>query len=253
MRHGEFDPFDESPRGEYVSAGKRKLLAADFARRLTEAGETLHPAVAHGKKIASSFWGYAWCRAVETWQDYESRLPAGRSILKNGGVIGLDIAPRRADAVVALDRVYRVTIRFAAIDPEELDAVRRRCTGKLDSLIDLIQGRLSDDIASVLSDPENGLFPRCGELKTSCDCLDDAVLCRHAAAALYAIGARLDDDPALFFTLRGIDASTFFTAHGALVSAGDELRSGLSADELSEAFGIDIELENSEDNEHGHH
>lgn len=30
-------------------------------------------------------------------------------------------------------------------------------------------------------------------------------MCKHIAAALYGVGARLDEDPILFFRLRGID------------------------------------------------
>ena len=107
------------------------------------------------------------------------------------------------------------------------------------SLIDLIQGKLSDEVMELICDPAFGLFPRYSELKPSCDCLDDAVLCRHAAAALYAIAPRLDDQPELFFTLRGIDPKRFFALEAI---AGTESESDLSAEDLSAAFGIEIDL-----------
>jgi len=231
---------DDFPRDEYVRVAKRKQTAADFARQLEAEGEILQPASAHGKGIASSFWGRAWCRAIEAWNDYESRLPAGRSLLKNGGVIDLRISRSLAEAYVTADRLYKVRIVFQDVAQEQVDSLKQRCAGKLTSLVDLIEGKLSDEVISLICDPGNGLFPQYGELKTICNCIDDAVMCRHAAAALYAIAPRLDDKPELFFTLRGIEPGDFFAASDAVAEAAGPQE--LSADELSEAFGIDIEL-----------
>ena len=229
------DPFGDS----YVRVKKRRETAESIAARLTAEGEELQPVKAHGKAIASSFWGRVWCRAIEDWQDYESRLPAGRSLLKNGGVIDLKLSENRAQAQVVADRLYQVQIRFEGVEEEQLNALRNACAGKLTSLIDLIRGDLSDDVMELICDPAFGLFPRYSELKPSCDCLDDAVLCRHAAAALYAIAPRLDDQPELFFTLRGIDPESFFALDAV---AGPEEAGDLSAEDLSATFGIEIDL-----------
>lgn len=229
------DPFGDS----YVRVKKRRETAESIAARLTAEGEMLQPVKAHGKAIATSFWGRAWCRAIEEWQDYESRLPAGRSLLKNGGVIDLQLRENCALAQVAADRLYQVQIRFDGVEEEQLDALRNACAGKLTGLIDLIQGKLSDEVMELICDPAFGLFPRYSELKPGCDCLDDAVLCRHAAAALYAIAARLDDQPELFFTLRGIKPERFFTLDAV---TGTETESDLSAEDLSATFGIEIDL-----------
>ena len=34
-------------------------------------------------------------------------------------------------------------------------------------------------------------------------------MCKHVAAALYGVGARLDENPLLFFELRGLDVERF--------------------------------------------
>ncbi|MBR1999233.1 MAG: SWIM zinc finger family protein, partial [Lentisphaeria bacterium] len=159
--------------------------------------------------------------------------------LKNGGVIDLKLSENRAQAQVVADRLYQVQIRFEGVEEEQLNALRNACAGKLTSLIDLIRGDLSDDVMELICDPAFGLFPRYSELKPSCDCLDDAVLCRHAAAALYAIAPRLDDQPELFFTLRGIDPESFFALDAV---AGPEEAGDLSAEDLSATFGIEIDL-----------
>lgn len=56
---------------------------------------------------------------------------------------------------------------------------------------------------------EGGLFPTPKEISFNCSCPDWALMCKHVSAVLYAIGARLDENPFLFFELRGIDADRF--------------------------------------------
>ncbi len=225
----------------YVKVKQRKQSAADFAAKLErEEGLILTPAVARGKGIAASFWGRAWCRAVDEWKDYESRLPAGRSLLKNGGVIDLKLEQNLASAYVAADRLYRVHLRFQDADAELIKELRLKCAGKLTSLVDFIRGDFSEEVMALICDPAYGVFPVYGDFRPDCDCLDDAVLCRHAAAVLYGIAARLDDDPVLFFTLRGISPEDFFDVKNTLENM--DTAGELSADELSETFGIHIEL-----------
>lgn len=225
-------------REEYISVKDRKRAAEIFAAELRAEGLTPEPAMPHGKAIASSFWGRAWCSAVDVWKDYESRLPAGRSLLKNGGVIDLKLKENLAESYVAADRLYRVRLHFKPADPFLLEELQTKCAGKLTSLVDFIRGDLSDEVMALICDPAYGIFPAYGDFRVDCDCLDDAVLCRHAAAVLYAVAPRQDDAPELFFTLRGIDPASFFAVEETLekLSGDDDL------EDLSETFGIHIEL-----------
>lgn len=54
---------------------------------------------------------------------------------------------------------------------------------------------------------ENGLFPSQREISFNCSCPDWALMCKHVAAVLYVIGTKLDENPFLFFELRGIDVN----------------------------------------------
>ena len=56
---------------------------------------------------------------------------------------------------------------------------------------------------------QGGLFPQPREISFNCSCPDWAMMCKHVAATLYAIGTRLDEEPLLFFTLRGIEMDPF--------------------------------------------
>lgn len=61
----------------------------------------------------------------------------------------------------------------------------------------------------VLFKDKDGLFPKPKEISFTCSCPDWAIMCKHVAATLYGIGVRLDENPSLFFTLRGIDIEKF--------------------------------------------
>jgi len=212
--------------------------ADSFAEELETDNRTLSPVTAHGRAVAASFWGRAWCRNIESYQDYESRLPRGRSYLKNGAVLDLTILPGKVEAIVAGSELYHVSIAIDPVDPERWEALKKQCAGKIGSLVDLVEGKLSDAIIELMCAPETGLFPAPEEIHMSCDCPDWADLCKHLAAVLYGIGARLDDDPGLFFVLRGVDRDELFSGDiaAALPDAPpDDLGN------LSDTFGIDLD------------
>ncbi len=55
--------------------------------------------------------------------------------------------------------------------------------------------------------PGTGLFPVPKEFKFSCSFPDWASMRKHAAAVLYGVGARLDQQPEFLFILRRVEAS----------------------------------------------
>ena len=118
-------------------------------------------------------------------------------------------------------------------------AIRAECAGRVGSVLELLQGRLSDHVLRVVTDPDRGLFPKPGEITLTCDCPDWAVMCKHAAAVLYGVGSRLDDRPELLFRLRDVDADDLVVGDMALpdASAGDDVLAG----DLADIFGIDLD------------
>ncbi len=229
------DCFDDESAPRSIKEMKAHTEA--LVKKLQKSGETLNPVGSNGRGIAKSFWGRAWCRNIESYQDYESRLPRGRSYLKNGAVIHLAILPGKVEALVAGSELYHVNIGIDPVAPERWATLRKQCAGKIGSLADLVEGRLSDAIIELLCGPDTGLFPLSEEIHLDCDCPDWADLCKHLAAVLYGIGARLDDDPGLFFVLRGVDRDELFTGDltDVLPDAPDDLG------DLSETFGIELE------------
>lgn len=232
---------------EYVPVAELKKRALRKIKALQRAGQQIDPVEAATSRglIAKSFWGKAWCKHLEAYSDYEHRLPRGRSYIRHAAVIDLKIQPQQVTALVNGSELYHLSIQISALPPKQWAALKARCQGKIGSLIELLQGKLSDEIMAIVMDPEHGLFPKPSEIRFNCDCPDWANLCKHVAAALYGVGARLDSAPELLFKLRGVDQQELI----AIESAVSEMTSGQSsrrrrnfqADTLSDVFGIELE------------
>ena len=117
--------------------------------------------------------------------------------------------------------------------------------GRVGSLMDLLQGKLSAQVMEIITRRETGLFPRPGEIGLSCSCPDWAGMCKHVAATLYAVGARLDQNPELLFVLRGADHLELVTEATESVTIGVSSSldgsATLTGENLGEIFGIEIE------------
>lgn len=210
--------------------------AAALRKRL---GRAPQPVEGHGNKLASTFWGRSWCTNLERYHDFSNRLPRGRTYLRQGNVLDLDIARGRITALVMGRALYVQTIEIAPVDARRWAAIRKRCAGKLGSMIELLEGRLSDEVMGIVTEPSAGLFPEPAELRMTCSCPDWASMCKHLAAVLYGVGLRLDVAPDLMFVLRGISADELVDT-GALIGASRPARA-LSPAELSDIFGVHID------------
>jgi uncharacterized Zn finger protein len=226
---------------------KRRAKAAAYAARLAKKEKrVLAPVSIAGRKITSSFWGQAWCDNLEQYSDFANRLPRGRTYVRNGSVIDLAISRGKVKSIVSGCEIYRIEIDIAVLKKALWNRLKRDCSSAIDSLLDLLQGRFDQGVMQRLTQRNDGLFPQPREIKMRCSCPDWAGLCKHLAATLYGVGARLDAAPELLFTLRGVDHSELM---GEAVGAANldralEGRAGaqlLGAD-LREVFGIDIEL-----------
>jgi uncharacterized Zn finger protein len=202
-RYHDYD--DDGGWPPYVSAAERRLRAAREAQKLRKKGEPLEPIRIEGRRIATTFWGKAWCDNMESYHDYDNRLPRGRSYARNGSVLDLQIAPGKVTALVSGSSLYRVAIDITQLSKKKWGAIRADCAGGIDSLVELLQGKLSKAVMERLCRQDAGLFPKPSEIRFSCTCPDFASMCKHVAAALYGVGARLDHKPELLFRLRAVN------------------------------------------------
>jgi uncharacterized Zn finger protein len=227
----------------YVTASARRRQAAQQLARLKQKGQDVSPVVIDGRTIAKTFWGKAWCANLERYSDYANRLPRGRSYVRGGSVVDLRIAPGAVRALVSGSSLYRVQVTIAPLPKPRWRAVCRDCAGAIDSLVELLQGRFPEPVAARICDPKKGLFPSPSEIVFTCSCPDWASMCKHVAAVLYGIGARLDTQADLLFVLRKVKEQDLIARAGRdLPDAARALPSSkvLDAGDLSELFGIEI-------------
>ena len=227
----------------YVPVAARRARAARAVATLTKKGKKTSPVVIDGRKIARTFWGEAWCDNLERYSDYANRLPRGRTYVRNGSVVDLQIAPGAVTAMVSGSDLYRIEVKVAAVPKARWSAVCRDCAGAIDSLVELLQGRLSQGVMTRICQEKTGLFPAPSEIEFTCSCPDWASMCKHVAAVLYGIGARLDEQPDLLFALRKVDQQDLITRAGTgLAQTGKGPKAGrvLGESDLSEMFGIEM-------------
>jgi len=228
----------------YVPVAKRRAQAQRKMNALSKKGVNIQPVAIEGRKIAKTFWGEAWCDHLEAFSDYANRLPRGRTYVRNGSVCHLEIKKGEILAKVAGSELYDLRIRIKTLPAKKWSGIKGRCAGQVGSLLELLKGRLSDHVMKVVTDRDEGMFPLPGEISLSCSCPDWAVMCKHVAAVLYGVGARLDQAPELLFKLRGVDheeliASDAEAAVSAATSRSQSER--LAQEDLSDVFGIDLD------------
>jgi uncharacterized Zn finger protein len=228
---------------EYVSVAEHKRRAEKKLASLRKKGRSMAPVILAGRTIAASFWGKSWCLNLERYSDYQSRLPRGRSYVRNSLVLDLKIAKGKVSALVSGSDLYTVTIAIAPIEPRQWMSVCRDCAGNIDSLVELLGGRLAQSVMDRVCREGDGLFPAPAEIKLSCSCPDWAEMCKHVAAALYGIGARLDEKPELLFVLRGVDANDLLVAAGenaGLPKNAPRAAKLLDESDIADVFGIEM-------------
>ena len=226
----------------YVPVAERRRQAERKLAKLKKQGQSIAPVAIEGRIIGKTFWGKSWCSNLERYSDYENRVPRGRTYVRNGSVVDLQIGKGEVTAMVAGSELYTIRIAIAPVNTARWKAICRDCAGSIDSLVELLQGRLARGVMDRVCRQGDGLFPAPGEIKLSCSCPDWADMCKHVAAALYGVGARLDHKPQLLFVLRGVDENELIAGAGKDVSLTKAApRAGKVLDgDVAALFGLEM-------------
>ena len=228
----------------YASAEEKRRRAEKAAVKISKGGGTSAPVRLEGKAIARSFWGKAWCANLESYSDYSNRMPRGRTYVRNGSVVHLEIRRGEIEALVSGSHLYKVKVQITPVKEERWKALCRECAGGIGSLMELLEGKLSARVMEIMTRRDFGLFPSPKEIKLACSCPDWAEMCKHVAAALYGVGARLDEKPELLFLLRHVSHQDLIGSTAAVTALTGEKTGAdhatLSTAEISEVFGIDM-------------
>jgi uncharacterized Zn finger protein len=227
----------------YVPVAERRRNAERKLAKLRKSGTKVQPVTITGRKIATTFWGQAWCDNLESYGDYENRLPRGRTYVRNGSVVDLQIEQGRIMAMVSGSELYTVGITIKEAAKAHWRAICTDCAGSIDSLVELLQGRFSKQVMERLCRQDNGLFPRPVDIRFTCSCPDHASMCKHVAAVLYGVGARLDQQPDLLFRLRAVDEAELIATVDTTLPLSKTAPGAarvLDVDDISAMFGIDM-------------
>jgi uncharacterized Zn finger protein len=239
-----YDNYGWSP---YVPVAQRRNKGLKAMEKRRKKGLDVHSIEQFSSRaIAKTFWGKQWCSHMDSFHDFSNRLPRGKTYVRNGSVCHLGIKRGKVEAFVMGSELYEISVNIKTLPKKRWESIKKVCAGRIGSLLELLQGRLSDEIMSIVTDPEEGLFPRRGEIEFECNCPDWAVMCKHAAAVFYGVGVRLDAQPELLFLLRGVDHEELLAVD---MDAMDAITSGsvagkaqqINDGDLADIFGIDIE------------
>ena len=219
----------------------KRAAAAKAVAKLGKKGQALSPVKLENRTIARTFWGKAWCDNLESYRDFAHRLERGRTYVRGGYVIDLQVGAGRVNALVQGSSLYKIDITLTALSSAKWKAFRARAGGQVKGLLDLLQGKISPDLLADITRQGEGLFPSPKEIQFKCSCPDWASMCKHVAAALYGVGARLDTQPDLFFKLRGVDAADLFDQAARDLGGAPLAAASLADDALADIFGVEIE------------
>ncbi len=230
----EEDWYVERPSNETLRARSKRMM-----NKLKARGVNAEPVKPHGRNLAINFWGKEWMRSLAPLEQYYQRLSRGRNYLRQGCVIDVRVSPGCIDSKVMGEFLYDIHIEAAPPDAERIEQLRERCAGQIGSWVDLLKGRISEELMTILCEPESGLFPQAHDWQFSCTCPDWADVCKHVAATLYAFGVLLDDQPELLFTLRNMKAEDLIPA-APPTTENEENTLDADKDKLSDIFGIEL-------------
>lgn len=237
--------WSDTPYYSQPDTNELKRKSETSRRKAAAKGKALEPVAISGRTIAKSWWGKAWCDNLEQYADFESRLGRGKRYVRTGAVIDLHIQKGKITARVQGTRKtpYKVEIRISPLSEERCQSIQEKCGKKLENLEALLNGDFPQDMKELFQGSD-GLFPSPREISFNCSCPDWALMCKHVAAALYGIGARLDENPLLFFELRGVDVGRFIDValenrvEAMLANAGQKSGRIMEDREVSGLFGV---------------
>lgn len=236
---------------EYVTVAEKKARNQKAIEKLKKKDSDISPVVISGRKLARTWWGKAWNDNLEKYSDYSNRIGRGSSYVRNGAVLDLKIVPGRVTALVqgSKKKPYQIDITIQPLGKNTWEAITKACEGKIESLQELIEGKFPEALNELFTAKGKGLFPAPKEISFGCSCPDWASMCKHVAAALYGVGVRLDENPALFFVLRNVNIDELVSKaisqkSETLLKKSGRKSSRVIDDDISAMFGIDMEVEN---------
>jgi hypothetical protein len=229
-------------KSEWIKEVKWDLLILDEAQAIKNPGTKQTRAV---KQIKASY------KIAMTGTPIENRLSDLWSLFDflNKGLLGS--AKEFTDFTRGLkesrEGTYKVDITIKSLNVSIWESITKACEGEIDSLQELIDGKFPKVLSDMFTIQGKGLFPSPKEISFECSCPDWANMCKHVAAVLYGVGARLDDNPTLFFLLRNVEIDDLISdainnkSYSLIEKSKTKSGRVIEDTDISNLFGIDIE------------
>lgn len=160
-----------------------------------------------GRSLEGGFWSKAWCKNLDQYAGLGGSLEVARQYVSEGLIIDLQIEPGRVKALVQGTDQYEVDLSITAMSRSAWSALIEACEGRITCEDALFDAALDEESYRLLAGSRCGLYPTPEELKVRCSCPNWTGFCEHAAAALFGVAVRLDEDPGTLFRLRRVDPS----------------------------------------------
>lgn len=233
----------------YVPVAEKRKNAEKTIEKLRKKNPDISPVIIEGRNLSNTWWGKAWNKNLESYADYDNRINRGRSYVRHGAVVDLKISAGNIKALVkgSGSKPYTIDIKIDGLSKSTWDDVAKKCIGKIHSMEELVAGKFPKVLEELFTSKGKGLFPSPEEITLNCDCPDWATMCKHVAAALYGVGARLDENPKLFFTLRKVNIEDLIAeainkqAETLLEKSKTKGRRVIEDSDIFDMFGIDVE------------
>jgi len=230
----EYESCEERP----LSQKERRQRCEKKKKELEDKGQKLSPIeVKPREKIAKQFWAKLWYENLSCYEDLDYRLPTGRHLVGSSAILHFSLEPLIIKALIYDGEVFETTIRLKVIEESQKEKISSLLQNQVTSLFDLLSGNIPQEIVLLLSQQENGLFPKLEDLYFECPCTDYANLCSHAAAALIGFSKLLDEEPHHLFTLRSLDPMDLLEKKS---SKSKNKEKPLDSEKVSSLFDIDL-------------
>jgi uncharacterized Zn finger protein len=228
------------------TVAQKKANALKKLKKLQKKDPTIEPVLIEGRLIAKQWWGKAWNKNLESYADYSNRISRGKSYARQNSLLDLRIDNGVVNAKVSgsKTKIYDVTIHIDALTDLKWSKMLSYCQHKIDSVDALISGSFPVEMEVLFTDKTIGLFPNPKEIEFDCTCPDYAYMCKHVAATLYGVGAKLDQNPLLFFNLRGVDVNVLIKKsiedklESMFKQVGKKTTRTISDDRINELFDL---------------
>ena len=162
-----------------------------------------------------TWWSQRWLQPLHALDaEFDGRLSRGRAIARDGGVVQLRVEPGLI--LAAVKGSYWDQHAVAIEIPLLTDAIWAQVIDELarDTLMvaTLLAGELPAGIELAFARADAPLFAEFQQMVAECACADAYRPCKHILATMYAMAARLDQEPLLLFQLRGRSSAALLSA-----------------------------------------